>query len=154
MHNRLKSTVLLQENFADWRFFVVCGNKFLRFEMTEISPGKKILRLFSGSSRTFKWEKPQYLTFIVRYLESQFTLLTYWRHINVIPHSPRELCLTHRFICDTDYRVYLGSGFFFGNGKSCLCSCLSPMYIAPVTQVIKSGLYNLTEGRLISRTIA
>ena len=45
MHNRLKSTVLLQENFADWRFFVVCGNKFLRFEMTEISPGKKILRL-------------------------------------------------------------------------------------------------------------
>ena len=25
--------------FADWRFFVVCGNKFLRFEMTEISDG-------------------------------------------------------------------------------------------------------------------
>ena len=153
MHNRLKSTVLLQENFVDWQFFVVCGNKFLRFEMTEILLGKKFATLFSGS-RTFKWEKPQYLTFIVRYLESQFTLLTYWRHINVIPHSPRELCLTHRFVCDTDYRVYLGSGFFFGNGKSCLCSCLSPMYIAPVTQVVKSGLYNLTEGRLISRTIA
>ena len=25
--------------FADWRFFVVCGNTFLRFEMTEISVG-------------------------------------------------------------------------------------------------------------------
>ena len=25
--------------FADWRSFVVCGNKFLRFEMTESSAG-------------------------------------------------------------------------------------------------------------------
>ena len=27
------------EHFADWRFFVVCGNKFLQFEMIEISGG-------------------------------------------------------------------------------------------------------------------
>ena len=34
------STKILREfYFADWRFFVVCGNKFLRFEMTEISGG-------------------------------------------------------------------------------------------------------------------
>ena len=31
--------ILREFYFADWRFFVVCGNKFLRFEMTEISDG-------------------------------------------------------------------------------------------------------------------
>ena len=31
--------ILREFYFADWRFFVVCGNKFLRFEMTEISGG-------------------------------------------------------------------------------------------------------------------
>ena len=31
--------ILREFYFADWRFFVVCGNKFLRFEMTEISRG-------------------------------------------------------------------------------------------------------------------
>ena len=29
--------ILREFYFADWRFFVVCGNKFWRFEMTEIS---------------------------------------------------------------------------------------------------------------------
>ena len=34
------STKILREfYFADWRFFVVCGNKFLRVEKTEISTG-------------------------------------------------------------------------------------------------------------------
>ena len=34
------SMKILQEfYFADWRFFVVCGNKFLQFEKTEISGG-------------------------------------------------------------------------------------------------------------------
>ena len=34
------SMKILQEfYFADWRLFMVCGNKFLRFEMTEISGG-------------------------------------------------------------------------------------------------------------------
>ena len=34
------STKILREfYFADWLFFVVCGNKFLWFEMTEISGG-------------------------------------------------------------------------------------------------------------------
>ena len=32
--------ILREFYFADRRFFVVCGNKFLRFEMTEISGGK------------------------------------------------------------------------------------------------------------------
>ena len=36
-----------------------------------------IFAILFSNSRTFKWKKPQYLTFIVRYLESQFTLLTY-----------------------------------------------------------------------------
>ena len=31
--------ILREFYFADWRFFVVCGNKFLRFEMAEISAG-------------------------------------------------------------------------------------------------------------------
>jgi len=31
--------ILREFYFADWQFFVVCGNKFLRFEMTEISVG-------------------------------------------------------------------------------------------------------------------
>ena len=31
--------ILREFYFADWRSFVVCGNKFLRFEMTEISGG-------------------------------------------------------------------------------------------------------------------
>ena len=31
--------ILREFYFADWRFFVVCGNKFLRFKMTEISGG-------------------------------------------------------------------------------------------------------------------
>ena len=31
--------ILREFYFADWRFFVVCGNKFLRFEITEISVG-------------------------------------------------------------------------------------------------------------------
>ena len=31
--------ILREFYFADWRFFVVCGNKFLRFEMTEVSAG-------------------------------------------------------------------------------------------------------------------
>ena len=32
--------ILREFYFADWQFFVVCGNtKFLRFEMTEISGG-------------------------------------------------------------------------------------------------------------------
>ena len=31
--------ILREFYFADWRFFVVCRNKFLRFEMTEISGG-------------------------------------------------------------------------------------------------------------------
>ena len=31
--------ILREFYFADWRFFVVCGNKFLRFKMTEISVG-------------------------------------------------------------------------------------------------------------------
>ena len=31
--------ILREFYFADWRFFVVCKNKFLRFEMTEISAG-------------------------------------------------------------------------------------------------------------------
>ena len=31
--------ILREFYFADWRFFVVCGNKFLRFEMAEISGG-------------------------------------------------------------------------------------------------------------------
>ena len=36
---------ILQESyFADWLFFVVCGNKFLRFEMTDISAGNYFLR--------------------------------------------------------------------------------------------------------------
>ena len=39
------STKILREfYFADWRFFVVCGNKFLRFKMTEISAGNSFLR--------------------------------------------------------------------------------------------------------------
>ena len=39
------STKILQEfYFADWRFFVVYGNKFLRFEITEISATSLILR--------------------------------------------------------------------------------------------------------------
>ena len=31
--------ILREFYFGDRRFFVVCGNKFLRFEMTEISGG-------------------------------------------------------------------------------------------------------------------
>ena len=31
--------ILREFYFADWRFLVVCGNKFLRFKMTEISAG-------------------------------------------------------------------------------------------------------------------
>ena len=31
--------ILREFYFADWRFIVVCGNKFLRFQMTEISGG-------------------------------------------------------------------------------------------------------------------
>ena len=36
--------ILREFYFADWRFFVVCDNKFLRFEMTEISAGNYFLR--------------------------------------------------------------------------------------------------------------
>ena len=36
--------ILRKFYFADWRFFVVCGNKFLWFEMTEISGGNSVLR--------------------------------------------------------------------------------------------------------------
>ena len=31
--------ILWEFYFADWRTFVVCGNKLLRFEMTVISAG-------------------------------------------------------------------------------------------------------------------
>ena len=36
--------ILREFYFADWRFFVVCGNKFLQFEMTEISYRTKGLK--------------------------------------------------------------------------------------------------------------
>ena len=36
--------ILREFYFADYRFFVVCGIKFLRFEMTEISAGNYFLR--------------------------------------------------------------------------------------------------------------
>ena len=58
---------------------MVCGNKFLRFEMTEISGGNLFLR--------FSVQVAEYLggrnlnmvlsTFILQYVESKFTLLTY-----------------------------------------------------------------------------
>ena len=35
--------ILREFYFADWRFFVVCGNKFLWFEMTEMSAGNYFL---------------------------------------------------------------------------------------------------------------
>ena len=39
------STKILREfYFADWRVFVVCGNKFLRVEMTEMFAGNLFLR--------------------------------------------------------------------------------------------------------------
>ena len=36
--------ILREFYFADWRFLGVFGNKFLRFEMTEISAGNEFLR--------------------------------------------------------------------------------------------------------------
>ena len=36
--------ILREFYFADWRVFVVCGNKFLRFEMTKIFAGNLFLR--------------------------------------------------------------------------------------------------------------
>ena len=49
------STKILREfYFADSRFFVVCENKFLQFEMTEISAGNLFLRCSGSSSRIFK----------------------------------------------------------------------------------------------------
>ena len=35
--------ILREFYFVDWRYFVVCGNKFLQLEMTEISGGNYLL---------------------------------------------------------------------------------------------------------------
>ena len=64
------STKILREfYFTDWRFFVVLDDWNFCWEL--------IFAILFSNSRTFKWKKPQYLTFIIQYLESQFTLLTY-----------------------------------------------------------------------------
>ena len=47
--------ILREFYFADWRYFVVCGNKFLRFGMTEISSGNQFLRFSVHISP--KWHK-------------------------------------------------------------------------------------------------
>ena len=52
------------------------GTNFLRFEMTEISAGNKFLR-FSVQATEHLSGTLIFSTFIVRYVESQFTLLTY-----------------------------------------------------------------------------
>ena len=44
---------LLDFDFADWRFFEVCENKFFRREWTEISAGNKFLRFSFQAARLF-----------------------------------------------------------------------------------------------------
>ena len=66
--------ILREFYFADWRFFVVCGNIFLRFEMTEISAGNQFLRF---SVQVAEKQHISFSTFIVRYLGPHFTLLRY-----------------------------------------------------------------------------
>ena len=53
---------------------MVCGNKFLRFEMTEISAGTNIVAMLCSSSRTFKWKKPLYFQLLLYGLLSHSSL--------------------------------------------------------------------------------
>ena len=65
---------------------MVCGNKFLQFKMTEISGGNYILRFsvqvveyVSGGNLNMVFS-----TFILRSVESKFTLLTYLMENNTV----------------------------------------------------------------------
>ena len=57
------TTKILREfYFADWRFFVVCGNKFLRFEMTEISVWELIFAFLCSNSRAYLASADRFLS--------------------------------------------------------------------------------------------
>ena len=73
-------------------------------------------------------------------------------HVHV-PSSPKGLCLMHHFVCDTDYHyVHVSKLWFLLFQWKIMIMFLftvvhvSPIDIAPLAQVIKSGVYDLTEG--------
>ena len=70
----------------DWQFYVVCGNKFLQFEMTEISGGNYFLRFSVQVAENLSGRNLNmvFSTFILRYVESKFTLLTYLMENNTV----------------------------------------------------------------------
>ena len=75
--------ILREFYFAGWRFFVVCGNKFLRFEMTEISAGNYFLRFsVQVAELTSSW-----LIDFYQYMQkNQAIIENGWK--NVAPQTP------------------------------------------------------------------
>ena len=80
--------ILREFYFADWRFLWFAGTKFCGSRWLKFLVGTYFLRFsVQVAVRIFKWKKPNntvFSTFILRYVESKFTLLTYLMENNMV----------------------------------------------------------------------